>query len=323
MVAVSALARPIAGWRLVRRRRARRTLAFYAFIAPWLLGFVVLTVVPLILGFLTSLTNYDGLNLASLRFLGLANYRRILSDADARFALGRTLLWSAINTPLWLVCSFTLALILNQEVRGRGLFRTLYYLPSVIPAVAAVWAWKIILDRNYGLINGLLSVFQPGTAIPWLSEYALYGVTAIALWSGLGSGMVIFLAGLQGIPEELIEAARIDGAGTGRIFRHITIPLMTPVIFFQLVMALISSFQQFVIPLLLTTSGAQGAVTPRSVYLYMIHTYRQLFTYQRFGYGVALLWVLFVVVMALTVLVFRSASYWVYYEALAEEGRGR
>lgn len=311
----------------VRRRWSsrtwRKTVAFYLFIAPWLIGFVVLQVIPLVLGFVTSLTNYDGLNLSYIKFVGLENYARAFTDPDATFSFGRTLRWSALNTPAWIVLSFILALIMNQDIRARGLFRTLYYLPSIIPIVATVWIWKIFLDTNYGLLNGIISIFRPGTAIGWLSHYALPALTAISVWGGLGSGMVIFLAGLQSIPIELEEAARIDGANTLQVFRHVTIPLMTPVIFFQLVMALIGSFQAMVVPLLLATIGVQQAsVPPRATYLYMVHTYRQIFVYQRFGYGTAMLWLLFVVIMALALLVFRTARYWVHYE-VAMEGGGR
>jgi len=308
------------------RRRAwsrarRRTVAFYLFIAPWLLGFVFLGIIPLVLGFLTSLTNYDGLNLANIRFVGLSNYTRGLADPDVRFSFGRTLLWSALNTPLWLVLSFLLALILNQDLKGRGLFRTLFYFPSIVPAVATVWVWKIFLDKNYGLLNGILSQFRPGTAIPWLTDYALAGLTTIAVWNGLGSGMVIFLAGLQGISDEVIEAARIDGANAWQVFWRVILPLMTPVLFFQLVLALITSFQQLTLPLLLGKTSAQLSFPPRAIYLYMLNTYYQIFVYQRFGYGTALLWFLFIAVMLLTLLVFRTARYWVYSEVSLEGDR--
>ena len=323
MVTVQPHARRRGLGRLLTSRRWRRAMAAYAFIAPWLIGFVFLGVIPLLVGILTSMTNYDGLNLPTIKFLGLSNYTRAFSDPDVRFSFGRTLQWSVLNLPAWMVLSFILALILNQEVAGRGVFRTMYYLPSIVPAVATVWVWKIFLDRNYGLLNGMISVFRPGTAIPWLSDHALLGLTAISIWGGLGGGMVILLAGLQGIPDELIDAARIDGANSFQVFLKVTIPLMTPVIFFQLINGLIGSFQQLVIPLLLTGGGSSGQppVPPRSVYLYMIHVNRQIFNLQRFGYGTALLWLLFIVIMALTLLVFRTARYWVYSEVVPQEGQ--
>jgi multiple sugar transport system permease protein len=218
------------------------------------------------------------------------------------------------NLPLWLIFSFTLALILNQDVKGRGFFRTVFYLPSLIPFTAAVTAWRIILEKNFGMLNASISLFTPEpVAIGWLSDYSLPGMTSIAIWNGLGIGMVIFLAGLQGIPDELKEAAQIDGANGLQVFRHITLPLMTPVIFFQLVMGLIGAFQQLNLPLLVTKVGiAASSVPPRPIYLYMIHTYQQIFTNGRYGYGTALLWMLFIGILLLTALVFWSEKYWVY-----------
>lgn len=295
-------------------RKQRRTVAFYLFISPWLLGFVLLGVIPLVLGLMTSFTNYDGLNLDNLKIVGVGNYERAFQDPDVVFSLKRTIVWGLANLPTWLILSFTLALILNQNIKGRGVFRTLYYLPSIVPAAAAITAWKIFLDKNNGLVNGLISMFRPGTAIGWMSDYAMAGMTAIAVWTGLGAGMIIFLAGLQGIPDELVEAARIDGANSIQVFRHVTLPLMTPVIFFQLILGLIGAFQQLNLPLLLTKVGLTGggAVPPRAIYLYMIHTYQQIFTSNRYGYGTALLWLLFFGVLLLTMIVFWTEKFWVF-----------
>lgn len=302
-------------------RKGRRTAWFYGFITPWLLGFIFLWIIPLSVGFLTSLTDYDGLNLATVKFLGLSNYIRVLTaDADALFSFGQTLKWTVLNLPTWMTLGFILALILNQDVKGLGFFRTAYYLPSVVPLVALIWIWKIVLDRNAGLVNAMLNLIRPGTAINWLAVYALQGLTVIAVWSGLGWAMVVFLAGLQGISDELIEAARIDGANTLQTFGYITIPLMTPVIFFVLVNGLIGSFQQFMVPQLLASIGGGAAagftqVPPRSVYLSMVHINRQIFNFQRFGYGISLLWLLFIIVAALTVVVFKTSRFWVYTDA--------
>jgi multiple sugar transport system permease protein len=300
-------------------RTQRRTATFYAFITPWLLGFIFLGLFPLVVGFLTSLTNYDGLNLATIKFVGLDNYLRAFTDPDVSFSLVRTLLWGLLNLPCWLILSFTLAMILNQAIKGRSFFRVMFYLPSIIPLVAAINAWRIILEKNYGTLNYVISFFRPNTAIGWMSDFALPGMTMIAVWGGVGVGMIIFLAGLQNIPDELIEAAKIDGANGYQVFRHITLPLMTPVIFFQLVLGLIGSFQQLNLPLILSTVGLTTGVPPRPIYLYMIHTYRQIFTYGRYGYGTALLWILFIVVVLLTWLVFWSAKFWVYEEQPSQE----
>jgi multiple sugar transport system permease protein len=322
MASTQLLREPRSGrWRKSTRAR-RRTVAFYLFVAPWLLGFVLLSVAPLCIGFFTSLTNYDGFDPADSKFIGADNYTRAFTDDRMSLSLGRTLLWAAINTPLWLLVTFGMALALNAKgLKGRGFFRTLYYMPSIIPIVGVVWVWKIILDNNFGLLNAIISIFRPGTAIPFLSQYALQSLSVIALWTGLGSGMVIFLAGLQNIPEELKEAARIDGANGVQLFRHVTLPMMTPIIFFQLVLGLISAFQQLVLPMLLAPGQEAGGWNPpRSSYLYMIHAYRQLFVYQRYGYSTALLWLLFVVILALTLLIFRTARYWVFYEVEVEGG---
>jgi multiple sugar transport system permease protein len=296
-----------------RGRRGTRMFAFYAMISPWLIGFVLLGIVPLVVGLLASFTNYDGLNVNNFRWIGTRNYSRVFQDSEALLAFRRTMLWSALNVPIWLALSFILALILNQGIRARGFFRTLFYLPSIIPAVGAVWAWRLLLDPNNGVVNALISIFRPGTAILWTTDYALQSLTMIAVWQGAGVGMVIFLAGLQGIPRELEEAAFLDGASTLQSFRFITIPLMTPVIFFQLVLAIISSLQQFALPMLLA-GGRIGSVPPRDAYFFVVHVMRQIFTFSRFGYGLALLWMLFVVVVILTIVVFWSSRYWVHYE---------
>jgi multiple sugar transport system permease protein len=306
----------------VLNRHQRRTLQFYMFISPWLIGFILLGVFPLVVGFLTSLTNYDGLNLLNLKFQGVANYLRAFQDPEVKFSFTRTIAWLLANLPLWLICSFALAMILNQGIKGQGIFRTIYYLPSIIPAAAAILAWKIILDKNNGLLNGLISIFQPGTAIGWLSNYALEGMTMIAVWIGLGAGMVIFLAGLQGIPDELLEAAKIDGANSAQSFRYITLPLMTPVIFFQLILGLVGAFQQLNLPLLLNNVGltGSGAVPSRAIYLYMIHTYSQIFTFRLYGYGTSLLWMLFLGTILVTGFFFWSQKYWVYTDQPTEGG---
>jgi multiple sugar transport system permease protein len=322
MTELTAAAGDVGKKRSGMNRRQRRTLAFYLFISPWLIGFVLLGVIPLILGFLTSLTNYDGLNFANLKFIGLDNYARALKDSEVLFAFKQTIYWLFTNLPAWMILSFILALILNQAIKGRGIFRTLYYLPSIVPGAAAILAWKIILDKNNGLLNGVISLFTPGFAKGWLSDYALAGMTIIAVWSGLGAGMVIFLAGLQGIPDELVEASRIDGANSLQVFRHITLPLMTPVIFFQLIMGLIGAFAQLNLPLLLVNVGltGSGAVPSRQIYLYMINAYYEIFTSRRYGYGTALLWMLFIGVLILTGVVFWTSKFWVYEEATVAEG---
>lgn len=306
-------------------RSRRKAIGFYTFIAPWLIGFVLLGIIPLVLGFIASMTNYDGLNLSSIKFTGISNYARAVADPEARYSMSRTLIWTVLNTPLWIVASFILALFLNQKLVGRGFFRTLFYLPTIMPLVAVVWIWKIFLDKNYGLLNSLISIFVPGTALPWLNTYAMFGLTMVGIWSGLGWGMIIFLAALQDVPDELVEAARIDGASNIQVFMHVTIPMVTPVILFVVINGLISAFQQMALPMLLTQSGPAhdaGVAIPRSVYLFMINVYRQMFNFQRFGYSLALLWIMIVLIVVLTLLLIRTSRSWVFYESDIEGETG-
>ena len=230
-------------------RAWREAVSFYLFISPWLLGFIspwllgflALSVVPLALGFAASLTNYDGYNLDSLRFRGFDNYLRALDDPDVWHALWRTVAFSVMNVPLSIGLALLLAILLKGAIPARGIFRTLFYLPHVLPIVAVVWIW-------------------PDTAIRWTVDYPTQVLTALTVWMGIGGGMVIFLAGLQGIPNELKEAARIDGATTPQLYRAVIVPLLTPVIFFELVLTMIRSLQTLVAPMLL--AGDQLASIP-------------------------------------------------------------
>ena len=209
--------------------------------------------------------------------------------------------------------------MLNQNIPARGGFRTLFYLPTVVPIVATVWVWKIFVDQNFGLLNAALDLVFPNTAIRWLVDYPTLVLIALTLWMGVGGGMVIFLAGLQGVPTELKDAAQMDGANRWETFRFITLPLLTPVVFFQLILGIIGSLQTLVAPMLLA-GGSLSTMPPRDNYLYLVHVYLQVFANQRFGYGTALLWLLFIVIVVLSVVVFRSSRYWVYYET--EGGKG-
>jgi multiple sugar transport system permease protein len=309
----------IATRRRFQGRAWRDTVSFYLFISPWLLGFLGLSVIPLALGFGASLTNYDGYNLDNLRFRGLDNYVRIFEDPDVWHALWRTFIFSLMNVPLSIALALGLAILLNGAIPARGVFRTIFYLPHVVPIVAVVWIWRIFVDQNYGLMNGLLGFIWPDTAVRWAVDYPTQVLTALTVWTGVGGGMVIFLAGLQGVPNELKEAAKIDGAGTFRMYRSVVVPLLTPVIFFELVLTLIRSLQTLVAPMLL--SGDQLATIPsRDNYLFLVHAYQQVFAQQRYGYGLALIWMFLVVIVALTYAVFKSSRYWVYYEVDQDGG---
>lgn len=302
-----------AGW---RRRGVRRAVAFYLLISPWLLGFVLLSAIPLIGAFVMSFTNYDGLNLDYVSFVGAENYTRAFADADAQYALGRTLLLMAVVVPIGLVLQLALALMVNQPIRFSNVFRTIFYLPYVIPVVAGVWVWKIFLDPTGGVVNALIGTVIPNFDVRWLVQYPTAVLAILTIWGAAGGGMVVFLAGLQGIPAEYREAAMIDGASRSQVTRYITLPLLTPVIFFNLVTGIIVALQILVQPMLLSPGilGVNpGTVPPRENYFYVVHAYIEIFTKQLFGYGAALLWLLFAVVLGLTVLLFKTSRRWVFY----------
>lgn len=299
-----------------RRRGVRRAVTFYLLISPWLLGFVLLSAIPLAGAFLMSFTNYDGLNLDYLRFVGSDNYVRALGDPDAQYALGRTLLLMAVIVPVGLVLQLALALMVNQPIRFSNVFRTVFYLPYVIPVVAGVWVWKIFVDPTGGILNALIGTVLPDFNVRWLVEYPTAVLAVLTIWSAAGGGMVVFLAGLQGIPAEYREAAMIDGASRTQVARYITLPLLTPVIFFNLVTGIIVALQVLVQPMLLSPGilgVSPGTVPPRENYFYVVHAYIEIFTKQLFGYGSALLWLLFAVVLGLTLLLFKTSHRWVVY----------
>jgi multiple sugar transport system permease protein len=302
------------------RRAAAEARAFYLFVTPWMLGFLGLSLIPLVLGLATSFTNYDGLNLGNLKFMGFQNYTRAFDARDFWLALRNTFVYSLVQVPIGLAFGLFLAMLLNRRFAGRSIFRALYYLPSILPLAGAVVAWSLLFNPNTGLVNAVLSFFQPGTAINWPRDH-FFEMLYLYSWWHVGGTMVLFLAGLQGIPTDLYEAGRIDGANGRQLFQRITVPLLTPVIFFQLILGIIGSLQILDVAILLYgRAGLSGAIQmPQEKYLYMVYNYIQVFDFQRYGYGVALSWIFFVIVLILTILVLASSKYWVYYE-VAQEG---
>jgi multiple sugar transport system permease protein len=288
--------------------------SFYLFVSPWVAGFVLLTAVPLGYAFAMSLTNFDGSS-PRWRWVGMANYTELFRDADAWAAMLRTIGFAAIVVPLSVAGALGLAVLLNRRLKAVGLWRTIFFLPSVVPVVAMAIMWKLVFNRDAGLLNAVLAVAGI-ESITWLVDpMAFYALVVVSLW-GLGGGMVITLAALQGVPPELEEAAVVDGAGRWRVFQHVTVPMISPVLFFQVVTGVIASFQIIVQPLLLAETNSIAGVgqVPRSTHLYMVQVYEEFFQSSRFGYGSAMLWVFFLVILAITVLVQRSSRLWVYYE---------
>jgi multiple sugar transport system permease protein len=291
---------------------------FYAFVGPWAIGFVLLTAAPMVYGFLVSLTNFDGSS-PRWKWVGLRNYVELFSDGDAWAALLRTLAFTAIVVPISVAGSLGLAILINRRLRAVGLWRTIFFLPSVVPVVAMAIMWKLVFNRDSGILNAIIGVIgiQP---ISWLNDpVAMYALVILMLW-GVGGGMVIMLAALQGVPAELEEAAIVDGAGKWNVFRHVTVPMVSPVLLFQVVTGVIGALQILVQPMLLTpASGLAGIGTvPQSNRLYMVQVYQEFFLSNRFGYGSAMLWVFFLIILGLTMVLMRSSRSWVHSEVDAE-----
>ncbi|MDE0632186.1 MAG: sugar ABC transporter permease [Caldilineaceae bacterium] len=306
--------RPRSVWASPLRRR--EALDGIVFIMPWFLGLLIFILGPFAAGFYYSLTEYD--SLLPPQWLGLQNYHRILFGDD-RF-------WVAVYNTVWYVSAavvpqvilgLLLAILLNQKARGITVFRTVFFMPSIVPIVASVSLFIFILHDRFGLLNEtLFQVF--GIVGPnWLTSPD-WSKPSLVLWSlwGIGGGMIIYLAGLQGIPEALYEAAAIDGAGALRSFWKITIPMISPTILFVLIMGIIGSFQIFTPVFLLGgTNYGQAAAGPMdSLLFWVVFIYNQGFFYFRMGYASAIAWLLFILLVILTLIQFRLAGRWVYYE---------
>jgi multiple sugar transport system permease protein len=296
---------------------------FYLFVAPWVIGFLALTVIPLGYALLVSFTNFDGIS-PHWHWIGLANYVELLQTPDTWYSLWRTLLFMIISVPLSVAGGLGLALLLHERARAVGVLRTIFYVPSIVPVVASALMWKLIFDRDVGALNAILERFNIPIVTWLLDPTVFYALIIMVLW-GLGGGMVISLAGLQGIPVELQEAATIDGANSWRVFKDITLPLLSPVLFFQVITGVIGSLQTFVQPMLLSESyvvigvGGQPGAVPRSNFFYMINVFQQMLNFSRFGYGAAMLWFFFVIILAITLLLFRSSRLLVYYMVKHDE----
>lgn len=297
----------------MRRLARREAIEGYIGISPWLVGFVLLTVGPFIASFALSFTDWR-ITVAP-RWVGLANYIKIFTDdRDFWQAIRVTFTYVALTLPLNLVVGLALSLLLNQQVAGIRFFRTIFYLPSVLSGVAVSLMWLWLLNPEYGIVNlllGRIGITGPG----WFfsTEWALPSVVLINLWR-VGGSTIIYLAGLQNIPTSLYEAAALDGAGFWARLRYVTLPMLTPTIFFQLVVELIDAFQVFTAVYVITNGGPL-----RSTLFYMLYMFRTGFVDFEMGYASALAWILGVIILFFTALVFKSSPLWVYYES---ESRG-
>lgn len=291
-----------------RRWQDRPEFWGFLFVTPWLLGFLIFTAGPMLFSLGLSLFKYD---LVNVEYVGLENYRRLFTD-DPYFwkALQNTFLYAFISVPLGVAGSLAIALLLNQPVRGIPLFRTLFYLPSLVPSVASAILWQWIFNAENGALNlGLSWIGLPGPQ--WLQDerWTLPAFILMSLWGVGGARMVIFLAGLQGISDTYYEAATIDGATGWKQFRYVTLPLLSPVVFFNLVIGLIGSFQIFTQAYIMTGGGPNNASL-----FYALYLFRNAFEYFKLGKASAMAWVLFVILLVFTLIQFRLSKRWVHYE---------
>lgn len=295
-----------------RRRRLtmtrRQALWCYFFIAPAVLGLLLFSLGPMIASLWLSFTSYD--MLSSPTWVGAENYRTLVADPIFRKALGVTLIYGVVSVPATMILALVLAIMLNAKLPALKFFRSAYYLPSVISGVAVAMLWKWMFNGEYGLINAALA--KIGINGPsWLTDenWALRALIFMSLW-GFGGTMLIYLAGLQGVPKELYEAAKVDGASTFRQHLHVTVPMLSSVTLFNLIMGIISSLQVFAEPFVLTQGGPNNSTLLLSVYLY-----QNAFQYLKMGYASAIAWAAFAIILVLTLLVFRSMPMWVHIEA--------
>ena len=279
----------------------------YAFISPWLLGFLIFTAYPFIASVYFSFTRYD--MVSSPHWVGWANYQTLVHD-DPLFwkSLVVTFRFALFSVPLGVVTGVGLALLLNMNVRGISIYRTLFFLPSIAPAVANAMVFLWLLNPEIGLINSLLRrMHVEGPSWLGSTTWAPWSLVLMSLW-GIGGSMVIYLAGLKDIPAHLYEAATIDGAGPFHRLRHVTLPMLTPVIFFNLVMGVIGAFQYFTEAYVMTQGGPED-----STLFYALYLFRRAWQYLDMGYASAMAWVLFLIVMAVTGLLFKTQRKWVHY----------
>jgi multiple sugar transport system permease protein len=292
----------------IERRNLRWGLIF---ISPWLFGFIVLGIFPILYTFYLSLTRYSGIRAPI--FIGIGNYQRMAADPLFLKAAYNTLYYTLLAVPVGVVVAMVLALAMNRKIREVAVYRAIYYLPSILPVFAISFIFVVLLNPGYGLINWALQAV--GLPSPnWLGDPA-YTKLALVMIAQLGAGQfaLVFLAGLRGIPIDLYESAKIDGAGTWQMFRSITLPFMTPIILYDLIIGLSFGLQVFTSAYIITGGGRTAAGADNSLLTYVFYLYKQAFQFGQMGYAAALSVVMFVVSLILAAAVFRWARGWVFY----------
>lgn len=293
------------------RREERAGLLFAS---PWLIGTLVFLIGPIVASMLLSFTNWNLISPA--KWVGLENYRDMIDDRNFRQSIRVTLFYAVLAVPLFQLAGIALAMLLNLRLRGMYLFRTILFLPAVLSGVAVAVLWAQMLNPDLGVVNQILRAIGIDDPPRWLQspDWAVPAVVLMGLW-GVGSGAIIYLAGLQNIPPSLYQAAKIDGAKTWRTFWHITLPLLTPTLLFTLLIGVIGAFQVFDVAYIL--GGSRGG-TRGALLFYVLNMWNEGFRNGRFGYASALAWVLVIVAAIVIVLIFKTSSRWVYYESEGE-----
>ncbi|OPA76807.1 ABC transporter permease [Paenibacillus selenitireducens] len=285
----------------------RENFYFYIFIMPWLIGFIVFALYPILASLYYSFTEYD--IISTPKFVGLANYKELFQDELFYKSIWVTVKYTMISVPLTLLLSLIFAMLINQKIPAQGFFRTAMYFPSMVSGVSMSLLWFWIFNPQIGFFNYILSWFGIQPQLWFLDEkLALWALIIMSFW-GMGGGMLIFLAALQGVPASLLEAARLDGAGRWSTFRNVTFPMISPIFLFQLIMAIIESFQVFTPAYVMTQGGPNY-----STRFYVFHLYESAFKNFRLGYASAMAWLLLIAVLIITYIIMKTSNRYVYYE---------
>jgi ABC-type sugar transport system permease subunit len=281
------------------------------FLTPWIIGFLAFTFFPIVASLILTFTNFNLSKPDQIEFVGLANYQKLLSDPQARDTLSVTVAFGAITIPISIILPIGLAALLNaKRLWGKRFFRTMFYLPYMVPAVSTIFIWQSFLNSESGWLNRALEIF--GIKGPnWLQDISwVYPALALIGTWGVGNAMLTTLATMQGVPTELYDAAKVDGAGAWVSFRRITLPMISPVIFYNLILTVIGVLQYFIVPYIIT----QGTGRPADrLFFFNMYLYKTGFQYFDMGYASVMAWVIFVIALAITIILFATARRWVYY----------
>ncbi len=284
----------------------------WIFLSPWIIGFVIFFAAPIIMSFIFTFTNFSLTNPDGIEFIGLRNWQRLLTDPLAITALGVTFRFALIAVPVGILLPLGMAALLNSKMLvGKRIWRTLFYMPYMVPAVSGIFIWQSFLGGQSGWLNRLLRIVGISEPPNWLQDanWILGAFVLMGVW-GVGNAMLTMLATMQGVPTELYEAADVDGANGWTKFLRITLPLISPVIFYNLVLSVIGLMQYFVVPYIITRGTGQPN---NSAYFFNMHLYKTAFTFFDMGYGATQAWLIFIIALFLTIILFATSRRWVYY----------